>query len=311
MQIIRPTTITDAMFVSSDVPETDGSAGEWGVAVPYTEGDTVRVTTTGVHNVYEALVDVTGGLSPQFDVLTAVPKWIFVSATNRWKPFDIIVGSQAIKTTSMEYVIEPGVIDSISLLNINGIQVDIVMNDPIEGEVYNVSINLLNTSQSVFVPVAIDWYTYFFEDIVTRDGIVLFDVPLYLHGVITITVTQVAGFPAAVGAIIVGKQAFLGDTQYGMSVGITDYSVKTADAFGNYEVTERPFSKNSSVSLRTPNANIDEVQRMLADFRATPVLWIGAIEYASSIVYGFYKDFSIVISYPDVSDCEIEIEGLT
>ena len=311
MHIIRPTTITDALFTSSDVPEDDGTDGEWELEVPYLEGATVRVTTTGVHKVYEALVDVTGGSSPEDDVLLAVPKWIEVGATNRWKPFDIVVGSQAEKTTSMEYVLTPGVIDSLALLNMDAVQVDISMTDPIEGLVYENSINLLNTSQSVFIPVAIDWYTYFFEDIVSRDSVVLFNIPLYLNGVITITVTQVAGFTAKLGVIIVGKQAFLGSSQYGASSGIIDYSVKTADAFGNYSITERAFSKRMSISLRTENVNIDEVQRQLAIYRATPVLWIGAIEYTSLIVYGFYKDFSTVVSYPDVSDCEIEIEGLT
>jgi hypothetical protein len=39
-------------------------------------------------------------------------------------------------------------------------------------------------------------------------------------------------------------------------------------------------------------------------------VWVGSEEYASMIVYGFYKDFSIEISYPTVSICSLEIEGL-
>jgi hypothetical protein len=37
---------------------------------------------------------------------------------------------------------------------------------------------------------------------------------------------------------------------------------------------------------------------------------VGSDLYASMIVYGFYKDFSIVLSYPSFSICEIEVEGL-
>ncbi len=115
MRIIRPLTITDAMLTDCNVPETDGTAGEWGVAVPYLVGDTVRVTTTGVHKIYEALENVTGGDSPEIDVLNAVPKWLEISATNRWKAFDQKVGSQTSQAVSIVYEITPGaIVDSIA-----------------------------------------------------------------------------------------------------------------------------------------------------------------------------------------------------
>jgi hypothetical protein len=40
-------------------------------------------------------------------------------------------------------------------------------------------------------------------------------------------------------------------------------------------------------------------------------LWIGTEEYESTIVYGFYKNFDILIAYPEHSECSLEIEGLT
>jgi hypothetical protein len=51
---------------------------------------------------------------------------------------------------------------------------------------------------------------------------------------------------------------------------------------------------------------------MLAAYRATVILYIGADEeiYPSMIMMGFYKDFSIVIGYPDYAICAIEIEGI-
>ena len=100
MRIIRPIAISDAMLTSSTIPETDGTAGEWAVGTPYTDGQTVRVTTTGVHKIYECLTNVTGGSSPEVDVLAAVPKWLEVSATNRWKMFDAVIGTQSIATLS-------------------------------------------------------------------------------------------------------------------------------------------------------------------------------------------------------------------
>jgi hypothetical protein len=52
---------------------------------------------------------------------------------------------------------------------------------------------------------------------------------------------------------------------------------------------------------------------MLASYRATVILYIGADEdiYPEMIMLGFYRDFNIVISYPDYAICSIEVEGLT
>jgi hypothetical protein len=38
---------------------------------------------------------------------------------------------------------------------------------------------------------------------------------------------------------------------------------------------------------------------------------VAAEDFSSLIVYGFYKSFDIVIPGPTVSNCSLEIEGLT
>ena len=56
---------------------------------------------------------------------------------------------------------------------------------------------------------------------------------------------------------------------------------------------------------------VDEIVNLLAEYRATPIVYIGSDAYASTIVYGFYKDFTVVIAYYLKSICNLEIEGLT
>ena len=129
MYIIRPITITDAMLIATDIPETDSTDGEWLVGSTYHDGDTTRVTTSGVHNVYECLTEVTGGDSPEVDVLAAVPKWLETGKTNRWKPFDTVVNSQASQATAATWVLKPGLIDAISVLNMEATDVQIVLAD--------------------------------------------------------------------------------------------------------------------------------------------------------------------------------------
>jgi hypothetical protein len=65
--------------------------------------------------------------------------------------------------------------------------------------------------------------------------------------------------------------------------------------------------------LYVSNYDLNKVQRFLYNIRATPVLWMASDDpnlAEVSYVYGFYKDFSTTIAYPDVSMCNLEIEGL-
>ena len=57
-------------------------------------------------------------------------------------------------------------------------------------------------------------------------------------------------------------------------------------------------------------ARLDAVESALSAYRATPLVWIGNDNlYTALIVYGFYRDFDINISYPAQSDCSLSIEG--
>lgn len=130
MQIIRPTVITDAMLQSSNIPETDTTTdGEWAVGTAYHVGDTVLDTAAGVHKIYKSIQAGTGH-DPVVDLALAIPLWWkLVSSTNRWKVFDSKVQSQSSQATSLNWVLNPGLIDSMSLHNLDATEVQIIMAD--------------------------------------------------------------------------------------------------------------------------------------------------------------------------------------
>jgi hypothetical protein len=56
---------------------------------------------------------------------------------------------------------------------------------------------------------------------------------------------------------------------------------------------------------------VDYVSNQLALVRSTPCVWIGSGNiFTSLIVYGYYKDFSIDIAYPNTAYCTLQIEGV-
>ena len=76
-------------------------------------------------------------------------------------------------------------------------------------------------------------------------------------------------------------------------------------------LVQRAFAKRADFELMVSADEVDSLQNFLSDVRAVPCLWIGSTEYEATTVFGFYKTFDILISYPTQSDCSLQIEGLT
>ena len=96
----------------------------------------------------------------------------------------------------------------------------------------------------------------------------------------------------------------------GASMGIQDYSRKEVDDFGNYEIVERAFAKRADWDVLIPRARTDLFINTLASLRARPALYIGGTKEDATSVYGFPRDFGIVIEYPLHTQCSVELEGL-
>ncbi len=264
---------------------------------------TITAAIDKVHKIYQSLS--AGNLAnyPPTDVLATSPKWVEISSTNRWKAFDSKVGSQTEKATTITYSLLPGLIDSIALMNLQASSCEIKMTDPTDGVVYDEIISLISTV------AVIDWYTYFVEPVslLTTD-VVKLDLPLYSAATLDLTFSF-AG-TVKVGMIQFGLQKEIGKTRWSPSLGITSYSTKSVDIYGVATIVKRANAKKMNIATRLDNSLIDEIHRLLSLYYSTVLVWIGNETYSSMIICGFYKDFSIVIPYPDCSDCSIEIEGL-
>lgn len=296
MRIIKPVDVTPAILTSSNVPEDDFTA--WSAATAYAVGDEVTYN----HRNYEALVAHTGA-NPETDT-SDPPKWLDLGATNRWRMFDDKVGSLTEQAGSIAVELQPGaVINSVALFNLLGRSATVTLTDPAEGIVYQRAVSLVDAGVN-------NWYDYFFAPIGRQTDFVLLDLPAYGTATLSVTIDNADG-TAQVGHLVMGRQAEIGVALYGSGVGITDYSRKQTDDFGNAVIVERAFSKRAEFDVSLETSQVARVQRLLAGIRAQPVVWIGEASYEATVLFGYYRDFSISISGPTVSDATITVEGLT
>lgn len=296
MRIITPEQITPAILVSSNVPEDDYPEWEAGT---YSRGDLCIYQ----HNIYEVLSETTTD-DPAAGVAKSPPSWLSLGATNRWRMFDDRVGSLTEMEGTIAVELQPGaVINSVALFNLRGREATVTLSDPTDGVVYQRSVSLVDAGVT-------NWYDWFFAPIPRQTDFVLLDLPAYGTATLSVTIDN-ADEIAAAGHMVMGRQEEIGAAIYGTSVGINDYSRKTTDEFGNTVVIPREFSKRAEFDVVLESFQVGHIQRLLAGIRTIPVVWIGEASYEATVLFGYYRDFSISISGPSVSDATITVEGLT
>lgn len=302
MKLINPVAVTDAMLTSSTAPENDYSA--WSSATTYAIGD--KVIRTQTHRIYESLVASNLNNVPEDNLTGTTPKWLDIGPTNRWAMFDNVVGTSTTIATPLTVVLQPGQVEGLALMELVGDTLTVTMKDAAGGTtVYSNTVDLDGSIIS-------GWYDWFFEDYVQLTDVVLTDLPAeYPNCELTINLSISSG-NVSCGVCKFGGVLTVGATQWGANVGITDYSKKDTDTFGNTIIVERSYAKREDFKIEVDPVEFNKIFRTLAALRATPVVWIGTeVEgFLPLIVYGFYKDFNIDVAYHSLFYCTLEIEGL-
>lgn len=299
MKIIRPHAITDAILTASNVAETDYTA--YNPATTYASGDRVRVVAADVHEVYESLQNANTGNTPS----TSPTWWVKVGATNRWKMFDLYVNTQTENADSIAITLAcVGRVDAVALINVSAATARFRMTDAVDGVVYDQTYDL--TSDSGIT----DHYAYCFEPIVRKTSLGEFELPPYSDTTLEITLTA-TGETVKCGACVVGQQRIIGNTRFGYSLGIQDYSIKSRDTWGNTTLVQRAYNDTGRFNVQLDNGMVDEVHNLLAQYRATPIVYSGSELHGAALLLGFYKDFSVVVDFGTHSSCNIDIEALT
>lgn len=298
MRLVKPFFVPqNGGILSTDV---DMEEAEWADDTTYNVGNIVRYWMDTCWRLYEALVNHSSVIPPD-----DATHWKDLGPANQWALFDRSIGTATTQFDSFYYEIQcQGVTDALAVLNFRGTRIVVQAYDN-EVEVYNREFSMVN-NQGVN-----NWFAYFFQEVTFKDTLVVRDLPTFVNLVIRITFYGTESNPPSVGLLSLGKQFYAGRTQYGSSIGLTDFSVKQKDNFGGFMVVERPYSDIVSLTVMIDKNKVDPLKKLLAAYRAKPLLVIGTDCYDSTTVYGFYRDFSIVLEHHNEAQCSIEFEGVT
>lgn len=305
MYVSKPVEVNDGNLVSN-IPEPDTGETEWLVGSTYNTGDEVISLTT--HIKYKSNIDSNTGNDPDaatYDENGISTNWTIFGKSNRYAMFSGVIGNQSIEDTQIQVDITPSTaVSAVSAFNVSATSVNVTVDDPTNGEVYNHDINMQDNSMIV------DLYTYFFEPIVSKRRFSLWDLPIYPQA--TITVTFDGSGDVAVGELVLGQVRELGMAQKGCGFQLLDFNITKRNPFGDITATTgRRSAKLGKYVVKTLAHKTENTFNILDDLRGTACVWTGSLDNDKTLIYGYHSDARVNYSTPSLDDVTIEVEGLT
>lgn len=291
----KPILVTESLLASSNVAET---VAAWSAAT-YAEGAQVRRAKNGIQRIFTSAQSGNTNHDPATDDGTW---WTPGPPTNRYAMFDQSRGSQ---TSNAEAIVvqipAPGLVNTLSLQNVDADTVRIVQTDLVEGVVYDETFRMVSNSGIR------DPWAYATTPITRIADLTLIELKPYANSTLTVTVSNPGGV-ARCGECVPAWLRRYGGTRWGGTVGIVDYSIKDPDDFGSFDPIERGYSKRVGLQVLVDPAMVDTVVDDLSKQRAKATLFVGDQDYGALALVGFVKDWSVELG-PTIATLNIDIES--
>lgn len=349
-KFVRPLAITDAMLISSSVPET--VAATYSGATAYVVGNRVGLAPVdGVAQlVYECIQNGTGQPLP-VPPATTTAYWQKVGEVYPLYSGAAIYGRGAIVSnigTNVHELYESLVAGNVgnaltdaakwlplgatnrwkmfdeiaNSQTISDTDITIVLspgvliNSAIFSNVTGASIRVQQSvsgyDRTILLNshLVVDWYDWYYEALTVRDDVPFMDVPPYPASSLTITIAAVGG-SAACGVAVFGQQSIIGTTLAPLSRGINDYSRVIEDAWGGLILQPGNYSKLMTVEVFIPPGYESQVVHLLTGIRAVPVMFVAGDNFDSAVIYGILgRGWNAPLSVSG-GIARIELRGLT
>ena len=260
------------------------------------------VTDLATHSLYESLVVGNTG-----NALTDTTKWKYIGKTNRWRMFDYERNNRTSVPGSFTVVFAPGKrIDSIGLDGIQANSYSLTVTSVVGGGTVFTSSGSLNTR------IVRTWYEHLTVPFTTQPSLNFFNIPPFTDCIVTITLTATSG-NAELAAIGVGRSVYFGKTQYGAVSDILNFSTVERDEDGNAIFTRRRNIPKSRQLVFCEKTSVNKIIETRDNLNGLPAFWYGIDDasngyFESVSLLGYYRDFTIDISYPENALVSFELE---
>lgn len=302
MKVVPPVEITPAKMISNNVPEND--APEW-AAGTHTQGS--RVMIEAQHTLYEVLAETTTD-SPLEGLAKAVPTWLVIGPTNRWKMFNKragntwSIGTVTTNPESIDLTIRPAErINSIGIVGVRASSVQIQMT--VAGKI------VYDKTFQMSIRGGGSWYRYYFGAFTTRDNVAQFDLPPFSNADIRV-IARSPGGTAQIGMMVIGMANDIGWARFGSGVSIESYSSVKEDAFGGVTIIPRGKRRVVDFDIVMYANKVSTALRVLEPLSDKAALYIGSESVDWSITVGRFDRLALINPNVTLAEYSLEVRSL-
>ncbi len=274
---------------------------DWDDATAYQHGNTVFDT----YYYYTSVID---------NNLNNQPKdkdrlWLKMEASNRYAQVDTqaltesicdvdtIIGGVA--PFNLITVFQNARYDTIAFGNVNGSSVLVEMLDSGDQVVWSETKSLGRTRLDV-----VDWYTYYFTPIPDADATteeeVIFRLPSYDDQYKIRTTIYENNSSSSCSYMICGQAKYLGDSLYGYSSGLDDFSYKEVDDMGVLDLKRRQSRQLADIDFIYKSGNIRHVMRLIREHLGKVILIVADEDenskYEHLMTLGLIENYTTILS---------------
>lgn len=297
-------------LAGSNVGHSPASSPTWWANIgttyqSYSTGETYaigdRALDSAAHLVYESLIDANVGNS-----LSDLTKWKSVGASNRWAMFDTLRNTPTTQPPgTLTATITPGKrVDSIALLGLAATSANVTMTAA--------GITVYTKSVDLSLRHVTSWSEYFFAPFRNRGSLVLFDLPPYSNGVITITLTNPAE-EVKCGACVIGMQVELGQVQAEAESDVLNFSTVDRDSDGTATMVPNRNVPKTVSGILIDKTRVNAARELRDSLNGSTAVWAGIDDgtqdyFEALLILGFYRRFTINLKHTDKAVIGLELE---
>lgn len=300
LRITVPVAITDAMVTATDVPEADYAA--WAGGTTYALGDRVIKG----HKIWESAQAGNTGHDPE---TSGSAWWLKVSATNRWRLFDLEQVTSTNKASGMYYELQPGSpINSVHMLGLYDV-------DSVQLRVYDGATLAYDGGQNAsgLLPTESDWWAYCYGPWMLSDQQHYADLPYIVEPKIRVDYTGGAAMSTQVLMLgndtVFGTQSATG-VQAGVRIRFDRSSSFKPNEFDIPTMKTSALVATVNFTLILLSSDVDTLLDFYRDNGAQVCLFTVSDLWRATQILGVITSLEPMLHGPVYSEFAFEIRGV-
>ena len=265
------------------------------------------------NHIYRTVVDNNQGVQPDLNT----GKWLLFGVDNAYASIDLHSKTKTVIDEGLPFIELNFTTEQFTHLAFGGVQGATLK--VTEKDTKGVVIKTKDYTLGVSRIDAVNWYDYFYLPIPDTSGTgsglpvdILLDAISPKVATITVKLMPNGKGEAFISSMIGGKGINLGDTEYGLSVGLVDYSKKVTDEYGITTLERRNVRETMECDIVIPAKQAQGAKRVVKNSLGRALMFIADPETDSNfdnlIILGYIDDYTTYYNNGVISRSSIEIE---